>query len=49
MLSALARTDLYVFVNLSGRPYAHSLAYPAVHDLVCRLRRETGIESHPHC
>ena len=28
----------YVFVNLWGRPRGRPLAYPAVYDLVCRLR-----------
>jgi integrase len=38
----------YVFVNLWGRPHGHPLAYPAVYDLVRRLRRQTGIEFGPH-
>lgn len=38
----------YVFVNLWGRPYGHALAYPAVYDLVRRLRRRTGIDFDPH-
>ncbi len=38
----------YVFVNLWGRPHGHPLAYPAVYDLVGRLRRQTGIEFGPH-
>jgi site-specific recombinase XerD len=38
----------YVFVNLWGRPHGHPLAYPAVYDLVCRLRRKTGIDFDPH-
>jgi len=38
----------YVFVNLWGRPHGHPLAYPAVYDLVCRLRRQTGIDFDPH-
>ncbi len=32
----------YVFVNLWGRPHGHPLAYPAVYDLVRRLRRQTA-------
>jgi integrase len=38
----------YVFVNLWGRLHGHPLAYPAVYDLVRRLRRQTGIEFGPH-
>jgi integrase/recombinase XerD len=38
----------YVFVNLWARPYGHPLAYPAVYDLVRRLRRRTGLEFDPH-
>jgi len=38
----------YVFVNLWGRPYGHPLTYPAVYDLVRRLRRATGIDFDPH-
>lgn len=38
----------YVFVNLWGRPRGHPLAYPAVYDLVRRLRRRTGIVFDPH-
>lgn len=38
----------YVFVNLWGRPHGHPLTYPAVYDLVTRLRRSTGIGFGPH-
>jgi integrase len=38
----------YVFVNLFGRPHGHPLTYPAVYDLVGRLRRRTGIMFGPH-
>lgn len=38
----------YVFVNLWGRPHGHPLGYPAVYDLVGRLRRRTGIAFGPH-
>jgi integrase/recombinase XerD len=38
----------YVFVNLWGRPHGHPLTYPAVYDLVRRLRRRTGIDFDPH-
>lgn len=38
----------YVFVNLWGRPHGHPLTYPAVYDLVRRLRRITGIDFDPH-
>jgi site-specific recombinase XerD len=38
----------YVFVNLWGRPHGRPLAYPAVYDLVCRLRGQTGIDFGPH-
>lgn len=38
----------YVFVNLWGRPHGHPLTYPAVYDLVARLRRRTGVGFSPH-
>lgn len=38
----------YVFVNVWGRPRGRPLAYPAVYDLVRRLRRRTGIDFDPH-
>jgi len=38
----------YVFVNLWGRPPGHPLSYPAVYDLVRRLRRDTGVAFGPH-
>lgn len=38
----------YVFVNLWGRPRGHPLTYPAVYDLVGRLRRRTGVFFGPH-
>lgn len=38
----------YVFVNLWGRPHGHPLTYPAVYDLVGRLRRRTGVGFGPH-
>jgi integrase/recombinase XerD len=38
----------YVFVNLFAGPRGRALAYPAVYDLVRRLRRRTGIEFDPH-
>jgi site-specific recombinase XerD len=38
----------YVFVNLWGQPQGRPLAYPAVYDLVRRLRRRTGIDFDPH-
>jgi integrase/recombinase XerD len=38
----------YVFVNLWGGPVGHLLGYPAVYDLVGRLRRRTGIVFGPH-
>ena len=38
----------YVFVNLWGRPHGHPLTYPAVYNLVTRLRRSTGIGFGPH-
>ena len=38
----------YVFVNLWAAPYGHPLAYPAVYDLVARLRKITGIAFSPH-
>ena len=38
----------YVFVNLWGRPPGHPLTYPAVYDLVGRLRRRTDVDFSPH-
>ncbi len=38
----------YVFVNLWGRPHGHPVTYPAVYDLVGRLRRRTGVGFSPH-
>ena len=38
----------YVLVNLFGQPYGQPLSYPAVYDLVRRLRRCTGIIFGPH-
>ncbi len=38
----------YVFVNLWGEPVGRALAYPAVYDLVRRLRARTGIDFDPH-
>ncbi|MFH5207736.1 site-specific integrase [Antrihabitans spumae] len=38
----------YVFVNLWGRPHGRPLTYAATHALVCRLRRDTGIDFDPH-
>jgi len=37
-----------VFVNLWGQPQGHPLTYPAIYDLVGRLRRRTGIAFGPH-
>jgi integrase/recombinase XerD len=38
----------YVFVNLFAEPRGQALSYPAVYELVKRLRRRTGIEFDPH-
>ena len=38
----------HVFVNLWGHPLGHALSYPAVYDLVLRLRKRTGIDFDPH-
>jgi site-specific recombinase XerD len=38
----------YVFVNLWAEPRGRPLTYPAVYDLVGRLRRRTGIAFSPH-
>lgn len=38
----------YVFVNLWSEPIGHPWAYPAVYDLVLRLRERTGIDFEPH-
>jgi len=38
----------YVFVNLWAKPLGRPWAYPAVYDLVLRLRERTGIDFEPH-
>lgn len=38
----------YVFVNMWSRPYGRPWGYPAVYDLVLRLRERTGIDFGPH-
>ncbi|MCY0946553.1 tyrosine-type recombinase/integrase [Streptomyces antarcticus] len=38
----------YVFVNLFAEPQGHPWGYPAVYDLVRRLRKTTGIIFEPH-
>lgn len=38
----------YVFVNLRGAPVGRPLSYPAVYDLVVRLRKTTGVAFSPH-
>lgn len=38
----------YVFVNLWAGPVGQALSYPAVYDLVRRLRRRTGLDFDPH-
>ena len=38
----------YVFVNLFAEPAGRALSYPAVYDLVIRLRKRTGIAFDPH-
>jgi integrase/recombinase XerD len=38
----------YVFVNLWGGMIGRPLSYPAVYDLVVRIRKATGIEFSPH-
>lgn len=38
----------YVFVNLFAEPRGKALSYPAVYDLVARLRKRTGLEFGPH-
>jgi site-specific recombinase XerD len=38
----------YVFVNLFAEPHGHPWGYPAVYDLVKRLRKITGIGFEPH-
>lgn len=43
-----ALTSDYVFVNLFAEPRGRALSYPAVYDLVMRLRQRTGIAFDPH-
>jgi site-specific recombinase XerD len=38
----------YVFVNLWAEPLGRPWSYPAVYDLVLRLRERTGIDFEPH-
>jgi integrase/recombinase XerD len=38
----------YVFVNLFAAPLGQAMSYPAVYDLVLRLRRRAGIDFDPH-
>jgi integrase/recombinase XerD len=38
----------YVFVNLWGEPHGRPVSYPAVYDLVRRLRRRSGVDFDPH-
>jgi integrase/recombinase XerD len=38
----------YVFVNLFAEPRGQALSYPAVYDLVGRLRRRTGVDFDLH-
>ena len=38
----------YVFVNLFAGPRGHAWSYPAVYELVLRLRAKTGIDFDPH-
>jgi hypothetical protein len=38
----------YSFINLIAVPHGHPWSYPAVYDLVRRLRRATGIVFEPH-
>jgi site-specific recombinase XerD len=38
----------YVFVNLFAEPRGQALSYPAVYDLVLRLRRRAGLDFDPH-
>jgi integrase len=38
----------YVFINLWAEPLGRPWAYPAVYDLVLRLRERTGIDFEPH-
>ncbi len=38
----------YVFVNLWAEPLGRPWSYPAVYDLVLRLRQRTGIDFEPH-
>jgi integrase/recombinase XerD len=38
----------YVFVNLFAGPRGQALSYPAVYDLVLRLRTRTGTDFDPH-
>ena len=38
----------YVFVNLWAEPIGRPWGYPAVYDLVLRLRERTGVDFEPH-
>ena len=38
----------YVFINLFAEPRGQAWSYPAVYDLVTRLRAKTGVDFDPH-
>jgi hypothetical protein len=38
----------YVFVNLFAEPRGHAWSYPAVYDLVRKLRAGTGVDFDPY-
>jgi site-specific recombinase XerD len=38
----------YLFINLFAEPRGQAWSYPAVYDLVLRLRRRTGVDFDPH-
>ena len=38
----------YVFINIWAEPRGQAWSYPAVYDLVTRLRTKTGLDFDPH-
>ena len=38
----------YVFINIWAEPRGQAWSYPAVYDLITRLRTKTGLDFDPH-
>ena len=46
--STAGPTSDYVFVNIWAEPKGQAWSYPAVYDLVVRMRARTGLDFDPH-